>query len=112
MSSNISNPKITAALSVCLQTPHILGPTLAAMQVVAHSVGTWNAYEFLMLARSQGLPMPKQLFLSAMASPDLPVEKRPWRQNSSLDEKQFKVHLSSHAEAASRHARWKAPDLH
>ena len=69
---------------------------LASVQVVAHSVGTWNAYEFLMLARSQGLPMPKHLFLSAMASPDIPEEMRPWRRNSSLDEEAFKVFQSYH----------------
>ena len=61
------------------------------VQVIAHSVGTWNAYEFLMLARSQGLSMPKHLFLSAMASPDIPEQLRPWRRNSSLDEEAFKV---------------------
>ncbi|EFN56085.1 hypothetical protein CHLNCDRAFT_145600 [Chlorella variabilis] len=32
--------------------------------VVAHSVGTWNAYEFLRLAQQQGLPMPAKVFLS------------------------------------------------
>ena len=66
------------------------------MQVIAHSVGSWNAYEFLMLARSQGLPMPKHLFLSAMASPDLPEKERPWRRNSNLDEEAFKVLQSYH----------------
>ena len=65
------------------------------VQVVAHSVGTWNAYEFLMLARSRGLPMPKHLFVSAMAAPDIPQERRPWRQNSTLDEEAFKVPPSS-----------------
>ena len=57
-------------------------------------MGTWTAYEFLMLARSKGLPMPKQVFLSAMASPDIPVRERPWRVNANLDEEDFKVSLS------------------
>lgn len=68
-----------------------LGTKPYALQVLAHSVGTWNAYEFLMLARSHGLPMPKHLFLSAMAPPDVPEDKRPWRRNSSLDGEAFKV---------------------
>ncbi|CAL8468350.1 g7890 [Coccomyxa elongata] len=62
------------------QTPYI---------VIAHSVGTWNAFEFLMQARSQGLPMPRHVFLSAMAAPDIPVEQRPWRQQRSLSEADF-----------------------
>ena len=61
------------------------------MQVVAHSVGTWSAYEFLMLARDRGLPMPKHIFLSAMAAPDIPEDRRPWRKNRDLDEDSFKV---------------------
>jgi len=61
------------------------------MQVIAHSVGTWNAYEFLMLAKARGLPMPKHAFLSAMASPDISEESRPWRRNCTLDEEAFKV---------------------
>ena len=63
------------------------------MQVVAHSVGTWTAYEFLMLARSKGLAMPKHVFMSAMASPDIPVRERPWRVNANLSEEEFKVSL-------------------
>ena len=60
-------------------------------QIVAHSVGTWNAYEFLIAARAAGLPMPVHVFLSAMASPDIPVEKRPWRQQKTLAEDEFKA---------------------
>ena len=60
-------------------------------QVIGHSVGTWNAFEFLMLARSEGVPMPRHLFLSAMAAPDIPVEQRPWKRQRSLSEADFKV---------------------
>ena len=63
-------------------------------QVIAHSVGTWNAFEFLMQARSQGLPMPRHVFLSAMAAPDIPVHHRPWRQQRSLSEADFQASLS------------------
>lgn len=59
-------------------------------QVIAHSVGTWNAFEFLMQARSQGL-MPRHVFLSAMAAPDIPVEQRPWRQQRFLSEADFQA---------------------
>ena len=61
------------------------------VQIVAHSVGTWNAFEFLMLARMEGLPMPAAAFLSAFPAPDIPMEQRPWRQQSSLSEEEFKV---------------------
>ncbi len=44
-----------------------------AVQVVAHSVGTWNAYEFLRLAQREGLPMPRQAFLSGQ--PLFPVRR-------------------------------------
>lgn len=32
--------------------------------VIAHSVGTWNAYEFLRLVQAQGLPLPLKCFFS------------------------------------------------
>ena len=59
--------------------------------MVAHSVGTWVAYELLRLAQSHGLPMPRKAFLSAMASPDIAVEARPWRQQRTLTEENFIV---------------------
>lgn len=57
--------------------------------VIAHSVGTWVAYEFLQAVRQAGLPMPCHAFLSAMAAPDVPLQQRPWRQ-ATLDEAEFK----------------------
>ncbi len=59
--------------------------------VVAHSLGTWAAFELLRLAKRQGLPMPAAAWLSAMPSPDTPLEQRPWRQQRALDEQQFVV---------------------
>ncbi len=61
------------------------------LQVVAHSVGTWIAYELLRLARSRGLPMPRKAFLSAMASPDIADAARPWRRQRMLTDAQFQV---------------------
>ncbi|KAL3147970.1 hypothetical protein ABBQ38_014265 [Trebouxia sp. C0009 RCD-2024] len=57
--------------------------------VVAHSMGAWTAYEFLLHARANGLPMPVKAFLSAMPHPDMPFEQRPWRQQARLDQAQF-----------------------
>lgn len=57
--------------------------------VIAHSVGTWLAYEFLCLAKNRGLPLPLKIFISAMPSPDIPSDQRPWRQQRTLDEKEF-----------------------
>ena len=62
------------------------------LQVVAHSVGTWIAYELLVLARSRGLPMPRKAFLSAMASPDIADAARPWRRQRMLSDAEFQVH--------------------
>ena len=58
--------------------------------VVAHSLGTWVAYEFLAAARAQGLPAPRHASLSALCAPDLPFDQRPWRQQRLLDEEDFK----------------------
>lgn len=44
-----------------------------------------------MLARARGVPMPRAAFLSAMASPDLAEEARPWRRQAELPEERFKA---------------------
>lgn len=63
--------------------------------IVGHSMGTWVAYEFIAAARDHGLPMPRHVSISALCAPDLPFEQRPWRQQRSLDEENFKVPDSS-----------------
>lgn len=65
------------------------------LQVIAHSMGAWTAYEFLLHARANGLAMPVKAFLSAMPHPDIPVEQRPWRQQARLDEAQFQVRTAA-----------------
>lgn len=65
------------------------------LQVIAHSMGAWAAYEFLTHARANGMPLPVKAFLSAMPQPDIPLEQRPWKQQASLDEAQFQVRLLS-----------------
>ena len=60
-------------------------------QIIAHSVGTWVAFEFMHAARAAGLPMPCRAFLSAMAAPDLPEAERPWRCQRDLLERDFQV---------------------
>jgi len=58
--------------------------------VVAHSVGTWLAYEFLSLLKLKGgIPPPIRVFISAMPSPDIPFNQRPWRQQRTLKEADF-----------------------
>jgi len=71
----------------------ILAPKLQKTPycVVGHSVGTWNAFEFLSLARDEGVPMPRKVFFSCFPSPDLPEENRPWKRNSRLSEENFKL---------------------
>jgi surfactin synthase thioesterase subunit len=58
--------------------------------VVAHSVGTWLAYEFLSLLKQKGgIPPPLRVFISAMPSPNIPFNQRPWRQQRTLEEADF-----------------------
>lgn len=64
-------------------------------QIIAHSVGTWVAFELLAAARGAGLPMPRAAFLSAMAAPDMPEARRPWRRQQELSEAEFQVTLGS-----------------
>lgn len=48
------------------------------------------AYELLRAVQAAGLPLPRGAFLSAMASPDIPVPVRPWRLQRGLDEGAFR----------------------
>lgn len=61
--------------------------------VWGHSVGAWVAFEFLMLARRIGLPMPKASFFMAFPAPHLPAAKRPWRKSKRLGEEALKEEL-------------------
>mmetsp|Transcript_88701 Transcript_88701/g.185426 ORF Transcript_88701/g.185426 Transcript_88701/m.185426 type:complete len:403 (+) Transcript_88701:210-1418(+) len=54
-----------------------------------HSVGTWVSFEFLMLARKVGLPMPVAAFWMAFPAPHMPESKRRWRKNKALSDSQF-----------------------
>mmetsp|Transcript_44214 Transcript_44214/g.102122 ORF Transcript_44214/g.102122 Transcript_44214/m.102122 type:complete len:383 (-) Transcript_44214:234-1382(-) len=63
--------------------------------VWAHSVGTWVAFEFLILARKLGLPMPRAAFLNAFPSPTLPLEKRPWPQSRHMPSDGIKGELKN-----------------
>lgn len=71
----------------------VLAPKLvdAPYVCIAHSLGSWMAFEVLRAARAQGLPMPLRLFVSAMPGPDIPFAERPWRQQRHLNETEFKV---------------------
>jgi len=58
-----------------------------------HSVGTWVAFELLMLARRIGLPMPKAAMLNAFAAPHLPHDKVPWHKSRKLSAEKLKDEL-------------------
>ena len=58
--------------------------------IVAHSVGTWVAFEFLQLLRSRGVRMPEQCFFSAFPFPDIPHRSRPWEINVMLNDEGFR----------------------
>ncbi len=47
-----------------MRTPPCLPRVPSAVQVVAHSVGTWVAYELLRAVQAAGLPLPAKVFLS------------------------------------------------
>ena len=49
-----------------------------------------------MLARKEGLPMPRIAFFSAMASPDILPLERPWRQQYTLSESDFQASPDSY----------------
>jgi len=59
----------------------------------AHSVGTWVAFELLMLMRKVGLPMPTVCYFNAFPAPHFPTAARPWRVNRSISDKQMKDEL-------------------
>lgn len=58
-----------------------------------HCVGTWVAFETLILARKIGLPMPRAAFLNAFPAPHMPVGERPWRRSRTLSEDELKKEL-------------------
>lgn len=59
--------------------------------IVGHSLGTWLAFELLSAARDAGLPLPLHASLSALCAPDIPFDQRPWRQQRTLGEEDFKA---------------------
>merc|ERR1712012_256981 len=63
--------------------------------VWGHSVGTWVSFEFLILARKIGLPMPKAYFSNAFPAPHMPVAMRPWHKSRTLNDAQMKEELIS-----------------
>lgn len=53
-------------------------------------MGTWIGYEFLQACTAAGIPAPRAIFLSAMPAPTIPFPDRPWRQQRTLNDEQFK----------------------
>lgn len=91
----LKDPKITTAQEMAEAILPVVASKLydCPWVLVAHSVGTWISYEFLMQCRAAGVPMPLVAFISAMPAPDIPVEDRPWRQQRTLNEEDFKARL-------------------
>ena len=58
--------------------------------IFAHSMGTWVAYEFCLLARSKGYPAPTVLIASGFPSPSCPMDKRPWTVSAGMSDDEFK----------------------
>lgn len=85
-------PYTRSAQEVAAALVPLLGSRLADTPyvLVGHSLGSWLAYEFAAACRDAGLPPPRQAFLSALAAPDIPFDRRPWRQQAGLDEEDFK----------------------
>jgi len=59
----------------------------------AHSVGTWVAFEFMILARKIGLPMPTAAILTGFPGAHLPEGERRWRKSATLDDAGMKEEL-------------------
>eukprot|EP00747_Dinoflagellata_sp_TGD_P212935 gnl/TRDRNA2_/TRDRNA2_85959_c0_seq1.p1 gnl/TRDRNA2_/TRDRNA2_85959_c0~~gnl/TRDRNA2_/TRDRNA2_85959_c0_seq1.p1 ORF type:complete len:410 (+),score=101.01 gnl/TRDRNA2_/TRDRNA2_85959_c0_seq1:32-1261(+) len=62
---------------------------------LAHSVGTWVAFEMLIEMRKCGLPMPKLCFFNSFAAPHMPVSMRPWRVNRRLSDENMQTELTN-----------------
>ena len=58
--------------------------------IFAHSMGTWVAYEFCLLARAKGHPAPTVLVASGFPSPTCPMDKRPWAVSKGMSDDEFK----------------------
>ncbi|CAE7497701.1 OLAH, partial [Symbiodinium pilosum] len=63
--------------------------------VWGHSVGTWVCFEFLMLCRKVGIPMPLAAFLVTFPAPHYPEAKRPWRKNARLNDAEMRKEVAA-----------------
>jgi surfactin synthase thioesterase subunit len=57
---------------------------------IAHSVGTWVAFELLHLLRERNIGMPMHCYFSCFPAPDLAVADRPWTSNAGMADEAFK----------------------
>jgi medium-chain acyl-[acyl-carrier-protein] hydrolase len=58
-----------------------------------HSVGTWVAFELLVLMRRVGLPMPEVALMNAFVAPHMPEDLRPWRCSRELNDVDMKTEI-------------------
>jgi medium-chain acyl-[acyl-carrier-protein] hydrolase len=87
----LSEPHAASAAALAAALLPVVASRLydAPYAIIAHSVGTWVAYEFLRAAAAAGVPPPRVFILSAMPAPGLPLVQRPWRPQRALDEAAF-----------------------
>lgn len=59
----------------------------------SHSVGTWVAFEYIMLARKCGFRMPSAAFFNAFPAPHMPRNQRTWHKSRDMTDKEFRDEL-------------------
>jgi len=88
--------KHTSIDTLCQDLMEICYPKLAdgvPYCTWSHSMGTWVCFEFLMLARKAGLPMPTLGLFNAFPAPHMPTKMRKWRKNRHLNDEQMRQEL-------------------
>ena len=61
--------------------------------IVAHSMGTWMAYEFMLLLQDNNKPLPPKVIFSCFPSPVMEPSLRPWKKGSEISLKEFQDEL-------------------
>ncbi|GIL69908.1 hypothetical protein Vretifemale_675, partial [Volvox reticuliferus] len=91
--SRSREPFLTSAQAAANEILPVVTPLLQSgvpYAVLSHSFGVWISFELLRAVRRVGLPLPRVWCLSAMPYPDVPHGRRPWRQQRTLDDADFK----------------------
>ncbi|KAJ1457637.1 hypothetical protein M885DRAFT_514645 [Pelagophyceae sp. CCMP2097] len=70
---------------------HLFEKDDAPWALFAHSMGTWVAFEFALLARAAGMRPPVVFVASGFPSPSCADDKRPWTPSAGMSEEDFKA---------------------